>query len=314
MNRSKCKGIVRISRMRRSGGSPSGRSQQPIDTLNPSAFSIEAAEKWALERAQELPPEPFRLTAYYHIDYIVQMAPQERKTRYITRMAKSEANDGLAFGLAPLALPNLDPDFIGKDVRQILKDRLCRHRIDRTALVDLVMGHLSPSATKYVTFEGTVQDKYFNRARIFAEEAEKIIQRKGVKENVARALVIGATAGIIGALSNRGFEVSTTDLSPRIVGTVLGGLKVCDGRLANASLMKQADIAIMTGMTLPNRTLPGLIKLAQQYNTSTMIWAITGKNFGRYYTEHGIDCVISDPMAFHLLPGSVSIGIWRREF
>ena len=77
--------------------------------------------------------------------------------------------------------------------------------------------------------------------------------------------------------------------------------------------MKKADIAIITGMTLPNRTLLGLIKLAQQYSTSTMIWAITGLNFGRYYTEHGIDCVISDPTAFHLLPGSVNIGIWRRN-
>jgi hypothetical protein len=239
MNRSKRKGIVRISRVRQSGESPSRRSQQPIDAPNHSAFSTEAAEKWALERAQELPPEPFRLTAYYHIDYVVQMAPQERKTRYITRMAKSEANDGLAFGLAPLVLPDLDPDFIGKDVRQILKDRLCRDRIDRTALVDLVMGHLSPSANKYVTLEGTVQDKYFNRARIFAEEAEKIIQRKGVKGKVARALVIGATVGTIGALRNRGFEVSTTDLSPPIVGTVLGGVKVCNGRFANAVLMKR---------------------------------------------------------------------------
>jgi hypothetical protein len=299
--------------MRQSGGSPSRRSQQPIEALIPSAFSIEAAEKWALERAQELPPEPFRLTAYYHVEYVVQMTPQERKTRYITRMAKSEEMDGLAYGLAPLVLPDLDSDFIGKDVRQILKDRLCRDRIDRTALVDLIMGHLSPAANKYVTLEGTVQDKYFNRARTIAEEAEKIIQRKGVKGNVARALVIGATAGTIGALRNQGFEVSTTDLSRSIVGTVLGGVKVCNGRFANASLMKKADIAIMTGMTLPNRTLPGLIKLAQQYSTSTMIWAITGKNFGRYYTEHGIDCVISDPTAFHLLPGSVSIGIWRRE-
>jgi hypothetical protein len=313
MNRSKRKGIVWISRMRQSGGSPSRRSQQPIEALIPSAFSIEAAEKWALERAQELPPKPFRLTAYFHVDYVVQMTPQERKTRYVTRMAKSEEMDGLAYGLAPLVLPDLDSDFIGKDVRQILKDRLCRDRIDRTALVDLVMGHLSPSANKYVTLEGTVQDKYFNRARIIAEEAEKIIQRKGLKGNVARALVIGATAGSIAALRNQGFEVSTTDLSRPIVGTVLGGVKVCNGRFANASLMKKADIAIMTGMTLPNRTLPGLIKLAQQYRTSTMIWAITGKNFGRYYTEHGIDCVISDPTAFHLLPGSVSIGIWRRE-
>jgi hypothetical protein len=56
------------------------------------------------------------------------------------------------------------------------------------------------------------------------------------------------------------------------------------------------------------------MKLAQQYNTSTMIWAITGKNFGSYFTEHGVDCVISDPTPFLLLPGPASIGIWRREF
>ena len=311
MNRSG-KDTARISRTRRPGGSPSKTSQQPINALNPSAFSIEAAEKWALERAWERPQEPFRLTAYFHIDYIVQQVPQERKTRYLARMAQSDENYGLAFGLAP-SLPDLDPDFVGKDVRQILKDRLWRDRIDRTAFVDLVMGHLSQSASKHVTLEGPERDKYFERARIFAEEAEKIIQRKGVKRNNPGALVIGASEGIISALVNRGFEVSATDLSPAIVGTMLGGVKVCNARLANASLMKQADLAIITGMTLPNRTLPGLMKLAQQYNTSTMIWAITGKNFGQYYTEHGVDCVISDLAAFHLLPGPAHIGIWRRE-
>jgi hypothetical protein len=314
MNRSTRKYIARISRMRRSGGSPSRTSfRQPIDALNPSAFSIEAAEKWALERAGRLPPEPFRLTAYFHLDYILQQVPQERKTRYTGRMAWSDENHGLALELAP-ALPDLDPDFVGKDVRQILKDRLCRDRIGRTAFVDLVMGHLSQSANKQVTLKGAVRDKYFDRARIFAEEAEKTIQRKGLKGNDARVLVIGASAGIIAALIDQGFEVSAADLFPAIVGTVLGGVKVCNGRFANASLMKKADLAIITGMTMPNRTLPGLMKLAQQYNTSTMIWAVTGKNFGRYYTEHGVDCVISDLAAFHLqLPGPASIGIWRRE-
>jgi hypothetical protein len=311
MNRSR-KDIAPISRIRQPGGSPPRTSQQPFDALNPSAFSIEAAEKWALKRAWELSPESFRLTAYFHIDYIVQQVPQERKTRYIARMAQSNENYGLAFGLAP-ALPDLHPDFVGKDVRQILKDRLCRDRIDRTAFVDLLMGHLPQSANKYVTLKGAERDKYFERAQIFAEEAEKIIQRKGIKGNDARALVIGASEGIISALTNRGFEVSATDLSPVIVGTLLGGVKVCNGRFANASLMKKADLAIITGMTLSNGTLLGLMKLAQQYNTSTMLWAITGKNFGQYYTEHGVDCVISDLAAFHRLLGPTRIGIWRRE-
>ncbi len=129
MNRSSRKDIARISQMRQSDGSRSRMFRQPLDALNPPAFSIEAAEKWALERARELPPEPFRLIDYFHIDHIIQPVPQDRKTRYIARMAQSDENYGLAFVLAP-PLPDLDPDFVGKDVRQILKDRLCRDRIE----------------------------------------------------------------------------------------------------------------------------------------------------------------------------------------
>jgi hypothetical protein len=288
--------------------------RQSNDALNPSAFSLEAAESWALETARKLPPQPFRLTAFWHIDFIRQPVPQERKTRYTIRLAQSE-NYGLACGIKP-AVAELNPDFVGKDVRQILNDGLCRDRIDRTALVDLIMGHLSESASEYITLDSTLRDKYVDRARIFANEAEKIIERKGLgtlKGGGARILVIGATAAIIGVLIKRGFDVSATDLSPAIVGMELGGVKVRNAEFANTSLMKKADLAIITGMTLPNRTLPSLMELAKKYNTSTMIWAITGRNFGRYYIDHGADCVISDPSPFLLLPGSATFAIHRRD-
>jgi hypothetical protein len=177
-------------------------------------------------------------------------------------------------------------------------------------------GHLSRSANKHIALDGRAQDKYFARAQIFADETENILERKGVKSlkgKKAHILVVGATAGTIRALLKRGFEVSATDPSPAIVGMELGRVKICNAKTANARLMKKADLAIMTGMTLPNRTLPGLLKLARQYNTSTMIWAITGKNFGSYFTEVGVDCVISDPTPFLQLPGPTWIGIWRRE-
>ena len=101
-------------------------------------------------------------------------------------------------------------------------------------------------------------------------------------------------------------------MSPDVVGKNLGGVTVRDAT-ENGSLIEAADLAIITGMTLPNRTLPGLIETAKTHNTSTMIWAVTGKNLGHYYTEHGIDCVISDPAPFLQLPGPAAIGIWRRE-
>jgi hypothetical protein len=116
----------------------------------------------------------------------------------------------------------------------------------------------------------------------------------------------------IGALIARGFEVSATDMEPGVVGQELGGVKV-RSNAANSELIKEADLAIITGMTLPNRTLPSIMEMAREHNTSTMIWAITGRNFGHYYLEQGVDCVISDPSPFLLLPGPARIGIWRRE-
>lgn len=305
--------LSRTSQMPRSVRTSLGAFRQPQNVLNPSAFSIEAAEKWALEKAWHLPAELFRLTGFWHIDLVRQQVPQERKTRYVIRVAQSE-NYGVAVGLAPtIADPN--PHFVGKDVRQILKDRLCRNSVDRTALVDLVMGHVAQRASEYITLDSTLRNKYAARARVFADEAEKIVERKGrgsLKGNGAHILVIGATAGIIGALTKQGFEVSATDLHPEIVGTELSGVEIRNAKSANAALIKKVDLAIITGMTLANGTLPSLMTLAKKHNTSTMIWAYTGRNFGQYYIRHGADCVIGDS-PFLQLPGPAALAVSRRE-
>jgi uncharacterized UPF0146 family protein len=128
-----------------------------------------------------------------------------------------------------------------------------------------------------------------------------------------RVLVVGATAGILDALARRGLDVCATDLSPDVVGQTLGGVPVLDGKTATPRLMEDADLTIVTGLSLTNGTLPQLMSLAKTHNTSTIIWAITGKNFGHYYTEHGVDTVISDPSPFLLLPGPATIAIWRRQ-
>lgn len=284
--------------------------RQPRDALEPSAFSVEAAERWALERSRDLPAHPFRLMAFWYIDFFVQWVPQDRKTQYTLRLAQSE-NYGLACGLTP-TLHRPDPGFVGTDTRHILGEKLYRDYLERIALVDLLIGSVSRSMGEQITFEDTIDAKYTGRSRVFANEAERVLARKAapLKGDQPRVVVIGATSGIISALLERGFETYAADLSPEVVGREIGGVRVCDGRVANAPLIKRADIAIMTGMTLSNGTLPGLMTLAKHHNTSTIIWAITGKNFGPYYTEHGADCVISD---FLMLPGPGSITIWRRE-
>ena len=111
----------------------------------------------------------------------------------------------------------------------------------------------------------TLRDKYALRARLFADETEIIMRRKGtdaIKGRESRILVIGATAGVIGALVARGFKVAATDMSEDIVGENLGGVTVCD-ETENGRLIEEADLVIITGMTLPTRALPILIERAK---------------------------------------------------
>jgi Putative heavy-metal chelation len=287
--------------------------RQPARALEPHAFTLEAVEQWALEQASRLAADRLRLTSLWYLDYIRQDVPEDRKTRYTVRLAQAE-NYGTAFGpISPLR--DADHALVGEDSRVILKDRRYRDDIDRTALIDLVVGHVSPAATHQLVVDQILRDKYAARSRLFADEADAVLRRKGsaaIKGCKPCVLVIGATSGIIDALVARGVEVTATDMSPDAVGKKLGGVTVRDAT-ENGGLIEAADLAIITGMTLPNRTLPGLIEAAKAHNTSTMIWAVTGKNLGHYYTGQGIDCVISDPAPFLQLPGPAAIGIWRRE-
>ena len=297
--------------------------RQPRHALVPQAFTLEAAEQWALKKAWPLSADRFRLRSFWHIDFIIQHVPGERKARYALRVAQSE-NYGVAHGFSSalketdhvLALQDTDHALVGEDSREILKDQRFRNDIDRTALIDLVMGHVSAAANDQVILDQTLREKHALRSRLFADEADAILRRKGldaIKGSKPHVHVIGAMAGTISALINSGYEVTAADLSPDVVGRNLGGVTVGDGT-ENGRLIRTADLVVITGMTLPNRTLPALIEAAKINNTSTIMWAVTGRNFGEYYTEHGVDCVISDPSPFlFLLPVPFTIGIWRRK-
>jgi len=282
--------------------------------LGSSAFSLEAAEKWALERSENLPDELFRLTAIWYINFVRHPVLGERKTRYTVKLAQAQ-NYGISMSLSP-NLPEPNANLVGQDGRQVLKNGMWGDEIERTALVDLVISYVSRPADQQIRLQGSQHAKYQARSTIFADEVASVLQTKGskyFKGNKPRVLVIGATAAIIRALLSRGFDVSATDLAPEIIGHELGGVKIQSGEGANEQLIAEADLAVVTGMTLPNGTLPSIVEQAAKYNTSILIWAITGRNFGDYYTENCVDTVISDPSPFLHLPGAATVAIWRKK-
>src|SRR5262245_40813913 len=238
---------VREAARRGSSEMPASRAtafRQPCRALEPHAFTIEAVEQWALEKAARLAAARLRLTSLWCVDYIRQDVPEDRKTRYTMRFAQAE-NYGTAFGpISPLR--DGDHALVGEDSRAILKDRRCRDDTDRTALIDMVVGHLSPAASRQLIVDQVLTDKYARRSRLFADEADGALQRKGlgaIKGRKPCIGVIGATSGILEALVARGFDVAATDMSPDMVGKTLGGVTV-RGATENGSLIEAADLVI----------------------------------------------------------------------
>ena len=176
-----------------------------------------------------------------------------------------------------------DPNLIGEDSRHILNDRRFRDNIDRIALIDLIVGEVA-TRCREVTFNQTMRDKYASRAHLFADEAAFVLRRRSARANKGtrpHIHVAGATAGILNALLVCGFKVTATDLSPDVVGQNCG-VTVCDA-VENCKSIAVADLTIITGMTLSNGTLPSLLETAKTSNTSTMIWAVTGRNCAILY-------------------------------
>jgi hypothetical protein len=146
------------------------RFRQPRVALKPSAFSVEAAEKWALKRTSKLPAGLFRLTALWYVDFVRQPTPDERKTRYTARIAQSE-NYGFSTGPTPVT-KRPDPALVGQDARQILSKRAYRDSVERTALVDLIIDHGSRAADRRITLDrpsrviiSTRAERRFSRRR-----------------------------------------------------------------------------------------------------------------------------------------------------
>jgi hypothetical protein len=84
--------------------------------------------------------------------------------------------------------------------------------------------------------------------------------------------------------------------------------------LHTEELVAEADLAIITGMTISNGSLPELIDIAKKNNTKIMIVAETGAGFGRAYCDlFSIDVVVSEPYPFYIFRCHSEIKIYRKE-
>jgi len=123
---------------------------------------------------------------------------------------------------------------------------------------------------------------------------------------------VGVVGNVIRALKNEGCEVMASDMEPEMVGTTVHDTLVQDGT-KTFDLVRDADLAIVTGMTIATDSLGLIIEEARTHNTRLLVFAETGANLGQEYCRTlGVDTVVSEPFPFYIFQGKSRIEVYRR--
>lgn len=145
------------------------------------------------------------------------------------------------------------------------------------------------------------------RADIVAEEA-----LKATSGEPGRAVNIGFVGNITSRLKDKGFSVKATDFDPKVVGERIKGVDILDGSEKNRSLIRESDVAVVTGMTLATRTLEGLIEMCREFDTCMVVFAQTAPSLASKYPEFGVDAVVREPFPFYDYHGQSKIVVNRK--
>ncbi|MFC1678714.1 Rossmann-like domain-containing protein [Elusimicrobiota bacterium] len=200
------------------------------------------------------------------------------------------------------------------------KNALCiptSNRSIRIAALDAAyasMGLQGRPAKSYL-LSGPNSVKARKRAKIVCAEAMSILRKRRPKQgNKMRVLNVGVVGSFLSSLGRRSeLTVAASDYYQGIVDRRIHGVHVESGG-KTLRLLPKMDLAIVTGMTLANNTLDGILRIARKHDTAIVLFAQTGSHFASEYCRMGIDVVVSEPFPFYLTcAGDTHLHVYRRK-
>jgi uncharacterized UPF0146 family protein len=198
-------------------------------------------------------------------------------------------------------------ELVGTDARELVGLQTCIS----IAALDSLFASIPRQPVAVHELRGTPIDKTAVRTRIIADEALRLLGH--VCGRRPKVLNVGVVGNVIRDLSERGCEVQATDLEPEMIGREVHGVRVEDGYRTH-QLVAQADLAIVTGMTIATDSLGLILEAARASGTKLLIFAETGANFGQEYCRTlGVDTVVSEPFPFYIFQGTSTIEVFRKE-
>jgi hypothetical protein len=258
-----------------------------------------------LKKAADFQDDDFIIRGLWKVDLAFKPNVDERMFRYAFLISQT-VGQGSCYCDKELVI---DDTLIGKDARDVLGEKRCY----AISILDSIYASIArhPNATYQI--KGNSIEKTAERNRIVLDEIGRLLESVGSTPGETRVVNVGVVGNLIKSLRDRGYPVLATDLDPDIIGKSVHGVTVHHGS-RTFQYLREADFAVITGMTLTTDSLGDIVEVAKKHGTKLIMFAETGANFGEEYCRTiGIDVVVSEPFPFYIFQGVSTVEIYRRE-
>ncbi len=266
---------------------------------------FEILKEQALGKTAHFKDEDFTIRGLWKVDLAFKPNPDERTFRYNFLVAQT-MGQGSCYCDKQL---EINEGLLGRDARDIISEMSCYE----IALLDSIYASIPRTPQEVYELRGNSVEKAVKRGAIIVDEVERLLSRITDSPEKVSVVNVGVVGNLVKALKDKGYNVRATDLDDKIIGTSVHGVTVEDGT-KTFQTVRDADLAVITGMTLTTDALNDIVHICQENDTRLVMFAETGANFGEEYCRTiGVDVVVSEPFPFYIFQGVTRIEIYRRE-
>jgi hypothetical protein len=259
----------------------------------------------ALKKTSDFKDEDFIIRGLWKVDLAFRPNVDERIFRYAFLVSQT-VGQGSCYCDKEL---EVDQGLIGRDAREIISEQDCYS----IAVLDSIYASIPRHPEHVYEITGNSIEKAARRNAILQDEVEHTLASSGLAPGHGRVLNVGVLGNLIKGLTGKGYSVMATDLDEEIVDKPIHGITVEHGS-KTFQLIKESDVAVITGMTLTTHAVGDIIDVCKDHGTKIVMFAETGAHFGDEYCRTiGIDAVVSEPFPFYIFQGMSRIEIYRRH-
>jgi Putative heavy-metal chelation len=259
-------------------------------------------------RSGSLEPEASTVRGLWKTSYVVKLAPTSSLLHLDYVVVQTRSQGCCYFERRSRSAPQVQEDMIGQDV---LATRFDGSAWDIAAL-DAVYADLCGPPEQTYAIEGTNVEKALCRAQVVCDAVLSLADQSfhGRDRAALRVLNVGVVGDFLAILGRAGVRLQASDFFEGIVGTHVHDVMVRNGS-ETLALVAEADIALVTGMTLANGTFDEILATAKRHGTRVVVFAQTGAHFATAYREIGVEVVVSEPQPFYLSgPGPSELRVY----